>query len=458
MRYLRDLQCAATGVAILLAVVVTAPAAEPQSQVTVFPADHATEICPDTPLRLTFPAPPTPAGKLEIREGETLLETVDLAAASATRARGTIAGFNTHPAIVDGNTLLVYPAKPLAYGHSYSVQLAGATAPWQFATKKAPPAAGATKLTVSPDSSGDFATLQGAIDCVPDNNTTPVTITLKKGTYHEIIAFTNKHNLTIVGEDRKGTVLVETNNAKLNPQGSPYRRGLFLANRCNDLVIANMTFRNTTPSGGSQAESVILDRVQRAIITDVDLYSLQDTLQINGQAYIQNSYIEGDVDFIWGTGPCFFQNVTSKSMRSRAYYTQIRNTSANHGYIFNKCTFIGADSIVDNVLSRIDPARFPNSEVVLIDCTMTNAVSPAAWRLDALPPNTPQESVKPDAYPNLHFWEFNSHTPDGKPVDTSKRHPVSRQLTHPADIENYRNPTWVLGGNWTPKLPEPFNK
>jgi pectin methylesterase-like acyl-CoA thioesterase len=434
----------------------TAAAAEPHSAVSVFPADNATEICPDTPLTLTYDGVPATAGKLEIRDGEMVVETVDLGAPNVTRTRGTISGFNTHSAIVDGKSLIVSPAKPLAYGHTYSVQVAGGPASWRFSTKKVPPAAGATKLTVAADSSGDFATLQGALDFVPDNNTTATTIRVKKGTYHEIVAFTNKHNLTITGEDRKETVIVETNNAKLNPQGGPYRRGLFLANRCNDLVIANMTFRNTTPSGGSQAESVILDRVQRAIITDVDLYSLQDTLQINGQAYIQNSYIEGDVDFIWGTGPCFFENVTCKSMRSRAYYTQIRNTAANHGYIFDKCTFIGADGIVDNVLSRIDPGRFPNSEVVLIDCTMTNAVSAAAWRLDNLPAGTTQENVKPEGYPNVHFWEFNSRTPDGKPVDTSRRHPISRQLKEPEDketIENYRNPTWVLGGNWIFKVP-----
>jgi hypothetical protein len=56
---------------------------------------------------------------------------------------------------------------------------------------------------------------------------------------------------------------------------------------------------------------------------------------------------------------------------------------------------------------------------------------------------------------NVHYWEYNStNVSDGKPVDASQRHPVSRQLTMEKDAEtiaNYSSPTWVLGG-WTPTM------
>ncbi len=74
-------------------------------------------------------------------------------------------------------------------------------------------------------------------------------------------------------------------------------------------------------------------------------------------------------------------------------------------------------------------------------------MSAVAWRFDD-GTDPPKDGV------DVHFWEYNSHTPDGKPVDTSKRFSVSRQLTEPADaqlIANYSDPTWVLGGNWKPK-------
>jgi hypothetical protein len=167
-------------------------------------------------------------------------------------------------------------------------------------------------------------------------------------------------------------------------------------------------------------------------------------LQINGQAYINNCYIEGDVDFLWGRGPCFFENCEAKSLRSKAYYTQIRNPHTNHGYVFKNCTFSGAPGVSDNVLSRIAPARFPASEVVFIDCLLTGAVGGVGWRLD-----------QATEAPNVHFWEYNSRGPDGKRIDVSQRLGIGRQLTLPADrenITNYSDPRFVLGGQWTPAL------
>ena len=49
--------------------------------------------------------------------------------------------------------------------------------------------------------------------------------------------------------------------------------------------------------------------------------------------------------------------------------------------------------------------------------------------------------------------EFASTDLDGKPIDTSQRHPVSKQLTMPADAEtvaNYSKPSFVLDG-WSPQ-------
>ena len=194
--------------------------------------------------------------------------------------------------------------------------------------------------------------------------------------------------------------------------GAIYRRGMFLAQRVNDLVIANLTLHNTTPQGGTQAEAIILNGGPdaHAILANLDLYSFQDTLQINGQAYITNCYIEGDVDFMWGKGPCFFENCEAKSLRSNAYYTQIRNPATNHGYVYKDCKFDGAPGVTGNFLSRIAPARFPASEVVLINCTLSDAVGAVGWRLD----------MATEA-PSVHFWEYNSHDAAGKPVDMSKR-------------------------------------
>ena len=81
------------------------------------------------------------------------------------------------------------------------------------------------------DGSGDFCTVQGAVDFVPENNTTPRTIFIRKGVYTEIVYVAKKHALSFVGEDRKQSVIGYANNAKFNPSSDnhTYHRGVFLA-------------------------------------------------------------------------------------------------------------------------------------------------------------------------------------------------------------------------------------
>jgi pectin methylesterase-like acyl-CoA thioesterase len=477
------------------AVAVTAVDDSAQSNLVpsaVFPAAGAKNICPDTPLRITFAsAPLAGSGKIQILDAanDKVIETIDVAVPTRTKTIGGLPNYNYYPIIINGNQASIYlPNNALSYHATYYVKVdAGAfkdaaghaftgftdSKAWRFSTKPKPPAAGVKKLTVAVDGHGDFATVQGALDFLPDGNTAPTTVFIRKGVYQEIIFFTNKHNLTILGEDRKQTIIAYANNDRFNNSsggnpfapgaaapgavparsgGAIYRRGLFLAHRVNDLRITNLTLRNTTAHGGSQAEAIILNGTTnaRAVITNVDLYSFQDTLQINGQAYVSNCYLEGDVDFMWGTGPVFFDNCHARSLRSNAYYTQIRNPATNHGFVYRNCVFDGAPGVTGNFLSRIAPARFPASEVVLINCVLSEAVGAVAWKLDPAP-GAPAGS--PIEAPNVHYWEYRSHDPAGNPVDLSHRLGMAKELKLPEakqTIADYSDPKFVLGG-WTPK-------
>jgi len=455
----------------------------------LFPAAGARGVCPDTPLRLTFAVPPEigTSGKIQVFDAgdRRLVESIDIGSPTAVKSIGGLDNFKYYPVLVSGNEASVHLKNGvLARNRSYfvtidagvfrngAVNFAGINerAGWRFTTRAAALSGKSARLTVAADGTGDFCTVQGALDFIPDGNRTPITIFVRKGTYTEIVFFSGKNRITLLGEDRKQSVIAYANNAAFNngggnpfggsapnpgaeplAGGSIYRRGVFLAHRVSDLVITNLTFRNTTPQGGSQAEAIILNgtTAARAILKDIDLYSHQDTLQVNGQAFVSNCYIEGDVDFMWGTGPCFFENCVCRSLRSGAYYTQVRNPGTNHGYVYLRCVFDGIPGVVGNYLSRIQPARFPNSEVVLLDCTLGNAVGPVAWQFQD------STGVPIAGSPDVHFWEFNSRGADGKSVDVSKRLAGSRQLNLAADsavIANYGSPAFVLGNGWNPKL------
>src|SRR5207237_1397547 len=112
-------------------------------------------------------------------------------------------------------------------------------------------------------------------------------------TYFEQVYFASKHALTFLGEDRAQTVIAYPNNNTFNNVSGSYHRMTLQADHVNNVVFANLTVQNTTPKGGSQAEALILNgtTTAQAIVSNVTLLSFQDTLQINGQAYVTDSHI-----------------------------------------------------------------------------------------------------------------------------------------------------------------------
>jgi hypothetical protein len=115
-------------------------------------------------------------------------------------------GFHFYPIIVHDHTATIYPHHNLLrYGRRYYVQIdpgvltvpdgsfggiAGKNG-WTFTMKSRPPDPGAERVVVSADGTGDFNTLQGAIDFVPDRHPRPVTVFVRNGNYEEIVYFRN---------------------------------------------------------------------------------------------------------------------------------------------------------------------------------------------------------------------------------------------------------------------------
>lgn len=370
-------------------------------------------------------------------------------------------GFHFYPVLVRGNTALVTPHHNLlGYGKTYYVQvdpgvLAGdgfkgiAGKSWCFTTKPRGPAPDATRVTVSADGSGDFSTVQGALDHVPDRPAARTTIFVQDGDYEEIVYFRNKQNLTIAGADRHKVRIHYANNEVFNPHplnistnevaGTfPSRRAAFAADNVRDVALLNMTIE-TTAQG--QAEGLLING-ERTVVSNVTVIGSGDALQTNGSAYFDNVRVVGHGDTILGRGPAFFRNCDIESEHA---YMWIRNPESNHGNVFVDCRFrtIGGGRTELARLPDNKGRNYPHAEAVLINATLTG-ISPAGWGDIGA------------AATHVKFWEFNSRNADGSPADVSQRHPGSRQLDRVKDaqtIADYSNPAWVLGG-WTPVVPK----
>lgn len=378
-------------------------------------------------------------------------------------------GFHFYPIIIHGNKATIYPHNNLLeYGKSYYIQIDPGVLSlpdgsfngykgkeWRFATKAKPPRPNTKRLVVNTNGSGNFNTVQGAIDFIPDNNTDRFTVYVENGTYEEIVYFRNKTNITIIGESRKGVVIKYANNEVFNPHpinlktnempGTfPSRRAAFAVDHCRGIHLVNLTIK-TTAKG--QAEGLLING-EEIIVSHVTIVGSGDALQTNGTAYYTACNIIGDGDTVLGRGAAFFINCEFYSVGT---FMWIRNTETNHGNVFVHCNFItlggGETEIARSPVNH--GKNYPYCEAVLINCSLSG-ISPVGWGpIDG-------ETA------NIHFWEYNSTFLNStKLVDVSKRHPASYQLSKDKDAEilsKYKNPAYVLGG-WVPddKFLEQYN-
>ena len=295
-------------------------------------------MCTDTPLSIEFSEAPQLGRRGRVRvvnSAGVVVDTIDLAASPHTKTIGGLA-YVYYPIIISGNTASLYLHRELPYNDTYyvlfdaGVFVDSAGAPhsgfadpglWRFKTREAGPRTGAALLTVDAGNQGDFCMVQGAIDFVPAGNTQPVTIHVRPGTYTEInYVPSNKPFITVRGEDRDKTIISYSNNANLNQSNARVMFGV----DAPDFTLQDITLHNTTPQGGSQAEA-FRGNNQRILLDRVSLKSYQDTLFLQGLAMVRDSYIEGDVDFLWGAGTVFVRNTEIKTLRTGGYITQIRN-------------------------------------------------------------------------------------------------------------------------------------
>ncbi|HXI84312.1 MAG TPA: pectinesterase family protein [Verrucomicrobiae bacterium] len=400
---------------------------------TTQPTNGSTGICYDTPLYLNFTQLPVlkKVGQIRIynmTNSVTPVDTIDLTAnfdnpnvansatniAQNIQARA-IAGdtFNTFPVIITGNTAAIYPhLDVLNPNQTYYVTVdAGCftdtnganyagisgTNAWRFSTKPTGPA-NPTNLVVAADNSGDFLTVQGAVDSLPANNTTHTLINIRNGTYREIVNVHSKNNITFRGQSRLGTLVGYPNNANVAPGATTHLRMAFKVN-ANDIALENLNLVNMTPKGGSQAEALMLETaIRRFIFFNCEVDSFQDTILGNTsgtQAYFQDNLIQGDVDYIWGGMNAFFTNCELRTRTSPANLIQPRTDATSNGMSFVNCQL----TRTSNTVTSIGLARalgFGDGNVIYANCQI-DASGFAGWNAQDLIDN-----------PNLRWWEYNN--------------------------------------------------
>jgi pectinesterase len=200
-----------------------------------------------------------------------------------------------------------------------------------------------TKPTVAADGTGTYKTVQAAIDAVPASNTTRRVITIKAGTYREIVTIpSDKPYITLqgLGSAASSTVIVN-NRSSAAGYGTAGSATITISGK--EFNATNLTLSNDYGEG-SQAVAVNVN-ADKSVFNNVRFLGAQDTLLLNAyRSYYVKSYVEGTVDFIFGGGVGVFNATSVYQKRSTGGPITAAKTDAavTYGFLFYKCTITGA--------------------------------------------------------------------------------------------------------------------
>ncbi|MFF3331354.1 pectinesterase family protein [Streptomyces sp. NPDC002888] len=199
------------------------------------------------------------------------------------------------------------------------------------------------RIGVTLDVPGAFPTVQAAVDAVPDGNDVPVTIAVAPGTYREKVFIpATKPNIVLrgTGHDRSDTVIVYDTPAAYG--GSTGSATVRIA--ANDVTARDLTFSNdfdeaAVELNGEQALAMKTTG-DRIVFENTAFLGNQDTLMTDSlkldvlsRVYVRDSYIEGDVDFVYGRATTVIERSVIKALS--------RGSTSNNGYITAASTWTG---------------------------------------------------------------------------------------------------------------------
>ena len=284
---------------------------------------------------------------------------------------------------------------------------------------------------VAKDGSGDYTTLQAAIDAAPEGRAKPWLIFVKNGQYKEHIDIpAKKPYLHIIGQDRDQAVILDD---KLcgGENAVHVSVGATVVVNASNIFFENITLENSyghEKQAGPQA--LALNTVgDRIALNNVALLSYQDTwittsTQKN-RHYIKNSLIEGAVDFIYNGGDVYLDGDTIEINRpSGGYIVAPWHTAETQwGYVFQN-NIIRAHKGVDVTDVWLGRPWHGTPKTVFINTQTFVNIPAKGWynTMGGLP----------------ELWaEYNTVDANGNPLDLSQRESYYYYMDGDTKVEKF---------------------
>lgn len=294
---------------------------------------------------------------------------------------------------------------------------------------------------VAQDGSGNFTSIQEAINASKSFPYQRKTIFVKNGIYHEKIKVHEWNpNLSIIGESKENTIITYDdyfNKVNLGINSTFYTYTLLVEG--DHFIAQNLTIKNAAGEVG-QAVALALN-ANNVIISNCAILGNQDTLYVTGKnkkQYLSHCYIEGTTDFIFGAATVLFENCIVHSLKNSFITAASTAQGTDFGFVFKHCKLTASANVNSVYLGR--PWRI-FAKTVFIECDLGKHILPEGWN----------NWSKTDAESNSFYGEFNCK---GEGAKTDKRVSWSRQLKQ-SEARKYTIDS-VLGAEFAKAIKESF--
>jgi pectin methylesterase-like acyl-CoA thioesterase len=331
-------------------------------------------------------------------------------ASSYTVRRSETSGGPYTTTVSSGLTILSYTDKTVVNGQQYYYVVTASNSSGESANTEELIVAPSQVIVVSQDGTGNFMTVQDAVNSIPVNNTARTVIYIREGEYREKVTVAAPF-VSFVGSGRDKTKIVyDLSNAKMPNQAI---NAASVTITGNNFIAENLTFANDAPPSEGQALALAVNADQ-AVFENVKMVGYQDTLYAGitanspriGRQYYHNSVIQGRVDYIYGpASAAVFDHVDAISINTSdtgtgGYVTAAatKNTT-DAGLVFINSRLLKNSSTTGLHYLGRPWQDFPS--VRYINTWMDDHIHPAGWT-----------TMQVDPY---YYAEYNSSGPGASP-------------------------------------------
>lgn len=236
-------------------------------------------------------------------------------------------------------------------------------------------------IIVAADGSGQFRTVQSALDAIPDNNTEERVIIVKPGTYKDRVRiYPEKTFVTLRGADKDAarTILTFDRYAGMADPEAPGRKVGTAGSETaliqgDNFTAENITFEN---SATELAQAVAVRTMgDKHVFRNCRFLGSMDTLFVDGRrTYFRDCYIEGRIDFIFGLATAVFENCHVHSKNGGVITAAGTNPEIPFGFVFLRCKLTGSGG-----KAYLGRPWHPGAATAFIECVLGDHIQPEGW-------------------------------------------------------------------------------